>query len=126
MEVFEQIRLLIILIMAALSYHYVSNQPLAITSSDEEQEESQAEPDQKQLIQEPQEQQPPQTSIQPEPEEPINAEENVQLPNNKEATTQPVIDGQEVPPIETIEGEEEESVQVLNEVEQNEEEEEGS
>lgn len=39
MEIFEQLRLLMILIMAALSFRYVSNQPLALLSSDDEEEE---------------------------------------------------------------------------------------
>ena len=35
MEIFEQLRLLLVLIMAFLSYRYVSNQPLPITSSED-------------------------------------------------------------------------------------------
>lgn len=39
MEVFEQLRLLIILIMAFLSYRYVGTQPLSLTASEEDEEE---------------------------------------------------------------------------------------
>jgi hypothetical protein len=39
MEIFEQLRLLLVLIMAFLSYRYASNQPLALTPSEDEEEE---------------------------------------------------------------------------------------
>lgn len=40
MEIFEQLRLLLILVMAFLSYQYVGNQPLSLTASEDEEEEN--------------------------------------------------------------------------------------